>query len=211
LKRNIAIVSWGIITGLFIVLLCNVWIYTTTEERVISDPAELPTARVALVLGTSPNTTSGGVNPYFSSRMESAALLYKTGKISHILVSGDNGTRYYNEPEKMKKALMQHGIPEDAITLDYAGFRTLDSIVRCKKVFGLNEVIVVTQTFHSYRALFIADFYDIKATAFVAPASPSGKIKVILREYLARTLAVWDLYVIHRDPKFLGEKETLTR
>ncbi len=172
---------------------------------------EVPNARVALVLGTSPNKISGGTNPYFSARMEAAARLYKSGKVSHILVSGDNGSPYYNEPEKMKSALMEiHGIPLEAITLDHAGFRTLDSIVRCKKVFGQNEVIIVTQSFHSYRALFIGDYYDMKSWAYVAPSTSYGKMKVLFREYLARTLAVWDLYLIHREPKFLGKKETLS-
>ena len=177
----------------------------------MTDFESLPNSRVALVLGTSPNKISGGTNPYFSSRMEAAALLYKRGIVSHILVSGDNGSPYYNEPERMKKALMEnHGIPLEAITLDYAGFRTLDSIVRCKKVFGQNEVIIVTQSFHSYRALFISDYYDMRAWAYVAPSTSYGKMKVLVREYLARTLAVWDLYLIHREPKFLGKKETLS-
>lgn len=210
MKRVVTILGWGFVALLTIVVICNVWIYTSTHERVVHDASKLPVAKVAMVLGTSPNTVSGGVNPYFASRMESAAFLYTSGKVSHILVSGDNGTPYYNEPEKMKKALMKIGVPEEAITLDYAGFRTLDSIIRCKKVFGLNDIIIVTQPFHSYRALFISDYYEMNATAFVAPASSSGQLKVILREYLARTLAVWDLYVIHKDPKFLGEKETLT-
>ena len=194
-----------------LVLFCNLWIFLSTKNRVTEDAANLPNARVALVLGTSPNTISGGTNPYFTARMKAAADLYKIGKVSHILVSGDNGSPYYNEPEKMKSALIEdHGVPPEAITLDYAGFRTLDSIVRCKKVFGQNEVIIVTQSFHSYRALFISDYYDMNAWAYVAPASTSGKIKVLFREYLARTLAVWDLYLIHREPKFLGKKETLS-
>jgi SanA protein len=199
------------VAGIILILFCNLWIYISTKDRVEQDMAQIPNARVALVLGTSPNTTTGGTNPYFTARMKAAAELYKMGKVSHILVSGDNGSPYYNEPERMKKALMDnHGIPAEAITLDYAGFRTLDSIVRCKKVFGQNEVIIVTQSFHSYRALFISDYYQLKAWAYVAPATSSGKIKVIIREYLARTLAIWDLYLIHREPKFLGKKETLS-
>ncbi len=197
--------------GVVMILFCNIWIYISTKERVMSDTDSLPNARVALVLGTSPNTVTGGTNPYFAARMKAAAELYKQGKVSHILVSGDNGSPFYNEPERMKKALMNnHGIPAESITLDYAGFRTLDSIVRCKKVFGQNEVIIVTQSFHSYRALFISDYYHLKAWAYVAPATSTGKIKVLFREYLARTLAVWDLYLIHREPKFLGKKETLS-
>lgn len=211
MKRILTITGWLLAAGVVIILFCNIWIYLSTRDRVISASDRLPNARVALVLGTSPNTMSGGTNPYFAARMKAAAELYKTGKVSHILVSGDNGSPYYNEPERMKQALTEnHGIPPEAITLDYAGFRTLDSIVRSKKVFGQNEVIIVTQNFHAYRALFISDYYDLKAWAYVAPADTSGKMRVIFREYLARTLAVWDLYLIHREPKFLGKKETLS-
>jgi SanA protein len=136
--------------------------------------------------------------------------LFKQGKIKHFIVSGDNRTRYYNEPSEMKKALIKQGVPATAITLDYAGLRTLDSIVRSKEIFGQDEITIVTQTFHSYRALFISDYYEIDAVAYVTnePESADGEM-VHWREYLARAKAVLDLYVLKTEPRHLGQKEPI--
>ncbi len=185
----------------------NVWVVRGTAHRVIEALDQLPDSKVALVLGTSRRTQKGYSNPYFAYRIDAAATLYKTGKVKHLLLSGDNRTRYYNEPEDMKRALVAKGVPETAITLDYAGFRTLDSVVRCKKIFGQNNVIIITQKFHSYRALFISNFYDINAHVYVARNLPlSYSKKVVAREILARPKAVIDLFVLKKDPKFLGEE-----
>jgi SanA protein len=163
---------------------------------------------MALVLGTSSKLVGGGPNPFFEQRMETAADLFRNGKIDHFILSGDNRSRYYNEPMEMRKALVKKGVPANAITLDYAGLRTLDSIIRCKQIFGQDKITIITQPFHSYRALFISDYYDIDAVAMVA-SEPNfeNSIKVRVREYLARTKAVLDLYILKTSAKFLGEKE----
>jgi SanA protein len=201
----------GILTGIVIVFMSvtNIWVYNSTRQQVFEQSADVPFAAVGIVLGTSPKTMQGGPNPYFEERISAAADLYEMGKIKHILVSGDNATVYYNEPEKMKQALLKRGVPETAITLDYAGFRTLDSMFRCQKVFGQNEVTVITQPFHTYRALFIANYLDMKANAYATKKVHSASFKMAVREYLARSLAVWELYVVNKEPKFLGKKETL--
>ena len=91
-------------------------------------------------------------------------MLYERGKIHHILVSGDNSTAAYNEPEAMRKSLVKAGIPERDITLDYAGFRTLDSVVRASEVFGQGSgFTIISQPFHVERALFIARANHIDA------------------------------------------------
>lgn len=194
----------------FVISACNLWIVKSTEEKVFSDLALLPDHRVALVLGTSHRLVGGGPNPFFQERIDMAATLYRLGKIDHFILSGDNSTPYYNEPVEMKKALIKEGVPATAVTLDYAGLRTLDSVVRSKKIFGQEKIIIITQPFHSYRALFISRYYDMDAVAMVAvdPASEQT-FKVTLREYLARTKAVLDLYVFKTDPRFLGEKEEI--
>jgi SanA protein len=177
---------------------------------VFSDLSKLPDHRVALVLGASSKSVGGGPNPFFQNRIKTAAELYRLGKIDHFILSGDNRTRFYNEPVEMRKALIKEGVPATAITLDFAGLRTLDSVVRSKKVFGQNKITIITQSFHSYRALFISDYYKIDAVVMVAEDPDSDRtIRVRIREYLARTMAVLDLYVFKTAPRHLGEKENI--
>jgi SanA protein len=195
-------------TGALFLLLCNLWVVWSTSARIYEDQSSLPDHQMALVLGTSHRTVGGGPNPYFEKRMETAAELFKYGKVSHFILSGDNRTMYYNEPIEMRKALVGKGVPPTAITLDYAGLRTLDSIIRCKQIFGQDKITIITQPFHSYRALFISSYYDIDAVAMVAGEPDfENSIKVRFREYLARTKAVLDLYVFKTTPRFLGRKE----
>lgn len=204
-----------VVLALFVVMLlilggANIWIVKSTEEKVYSDISRLPDHRVALVLGTSHKVVGGAPNPYFEKRIETAATLYRLGKVDHFILSGDNRTRYYNEPWEMRKALIKAGVPETAITLDYAGLRTLDSVVRSKKIFGQDKITIITQPFHSYRALFISDYYEIDAVAMVADEPAIEKsFRVRIREYFARAKAVLDLYVFKTTPRFLGEKEQI--
>lgn len=192
------------------VVVSNVWIVNSTSKKVYSHYDSLTNHQVALVLGTSHLLTTGAPNPFFDNRMETAAALFKNGKVKHFIVSGDNRTKYYNEPLEMKRALIKLGIPSSAITLDYAGLRTLDSVVRSKEIFGQEEITIVTQTFHCYRALFISEYYGIDAVAYVAN-EPSAEMteKVHWREYLARAKAILDLYVLKTSPRHLGQKEPI--
>jgi len=207
LKRFLLV---SVLVFIVFVLASNIWVVSSTEDKVYSDLADLPNHRVALVLGTSHRLISGGPNPFFEKRMETAAELYRMQKIDHFILSGDNSTKYYNEPAEMKRALISLGVPDSAIVLDYAGLRTLDSVVRSKEIFGQEKVIIITQPFHCYRALFISNYYGIDAVAMVADGPDFDRsIKVRLREYLARTKAVLDLYILKTTPRFLGKKEDL--
>lgn len=206
LKRTILAVLLG---GLSLLLILNVWVVRSTANFIYTRPETIPEYPVALVLGTSHRLASGNPNPYFQQRIEAAAQLFQLGKIRHVIVSGDNRSRYYNEPFEMKKALMARGIPAAAITLDYAGLRTLDSIVRSKKIFGQQQIIIITQAFHAHRALFICRFEGIDAVAFAAGSGNPDPWIGMLREYLARGIAVLDLYIFKTQPRFLGEREFL--
>lgn len=189
----------------------NIWIIESAKKDIYNSISATPNGnQVALILGTSRYTVRGTTNLFFKYRIDAAAQLYNSGKIKHIIVSGDNSEKSYNEPKEMLKALLKRGIPASAITLDYAGFRTLDSVVRCKKVFGQNKFIIISQRFHVERALFIAHKYDIDAIGYAAQDPPGNySTKTRIREYFAKTLAVIDLYIIHKKPKFLGKKETI--
>lgn len=207
LKRILISAFIGVVLLFYI---SNVWVVNSTKPYVYSDSSKLPDHRVALVLGTSNKTTSGQPNDFFVTRMETAASLYKIGKIDHFILSGDNRSKFYNEPIEMKKALVSRGVPTEAITLDYAGLRTLDSVIRSKEIFGQDKIIIITQPFHSYRALFISHYYNIDAVAMVTEGPGYEKsLKVRMREYFARTKAVLDLYVFKTSPRFLGKKENL--
>ena len=211
LKRILRVAAAGASFILIFVIASNAWVILSTRSKVLEDQQQLQKGGVALVLGTSHRMVSGVPNPFFENRIATAAQLYKSGKVIHFILSGDNRTRYYNEPLEMKKALMKLGVPDSAITLDHAGLRTLDSIVRCKEIFGQSTIIIITQPFHSYRALFISNYYHMDAVALVAQ-EPTQEIsvQVYLREYIARTKAILDLYILGTVPGHLGEKEPLS-
>jgi SanA protein len=146
-------------------------------------------------------------NQYFYNRIKAAVELYESGKIDRIIISGDNSTKYYNEPQDMKEALMEHGIPENRIYQDYAGFRTLDSVIRCKEIFGQNQITIISQKFHNARAVFIARHHQIEAIGYNAKdVNKAAGFKTNVREILARVKLFIDLYVLDQQPKFLGEK-----
>lgn len=182
------------------------WISHKAEGYLYSKVADIPKNKVGLLLGTSKYIVTGGINPYYTYRIDAAVALFKAGKIDYILISGDNSHISYNEPDTFKKDLVKRGIPENKIVLDYAGFRTLDSVIRAKKVFGQYSMTIISQKFHNQRAIYIAKNFDIDAIAFNAKdVTNRYGLKTRLREYLARSKAFIDI-VFNVGPKFLGEK-----
>lgn len=205
--------KWGAI--IFVVLfvffatifLCDYAVDKFAKQYVYSSVADLPYNKVGLLLGTSKNATFGGVNYYFEYRIEAAEQLFKTKKIQYLIISGDNSTDNYNEPRDMKIELVNRGIADSLIILDYAGFRTFDSMVRCKEVFGQDSVTVISQAFHNERAIFIAHKNGLYAVGYNAKdVGQYGGLKTKLREVFARVKVVLDVYVLNQKPKFLGSK-----
>ncbi|MCL4143761.1 UNVERIFIED_CONTAM: hypothetical protein GTU68_018241 [Idotea baltica] len=189
-----------------IVFLSFFWIEYTTDGRTYNDLGNVPINKVGLVLGTSKTLSNGRQNLYFTYRVNAAAELYQSGKVKCLLVSGDNSRATYDEPNDFKTALMSKGVPADHIYLDYAGFRTLDSVARSKAVFGQDKMTIISQEFHNKRAIYLADHFGIDAIAFNATGiSTRYGWKVLAREYLARTKAILDT-LFKVKPKFLGEK-----
>jgi SanA protein len=194
------------LSPLMLLGLTNFWVLNAGGPYLFKEEPPLPNNDVALVLGTSKYNGYGGINPHFQGRMEAAARLYRDGKVRHLLLSGSNQNRYYDEPTDMKKWLMEAGVPETAMTLDYAGMRTLDSVVRAREIFGQRKITVVTDEFHAYRALFLCQRYGIDAVAFAGRDVPfSATVKTRFREYGARCKAVLDVYLLDTQPKYLGE------
>ena len=181
-------------------------IETETKNFVSYDIQKLPNEKVGLLLGTSKILKSGWKNLYFFNRIDAAEQLYKSGKIKYILISGDNSTKDYSEPEDMQAELLKRVIPADKIVLDFAGFRTLDSVVRAKEIFGQNSFIIISQKFHNERAVFLAQHYGIKAYGFNAKdVNKYFGFKTKVREYFARAKVFVD-FLLGVEPKFGGEK-----
>lgn len=211
MKRKVIKIFMFIAVGVLVIItLSNAWIIESTKSKIYHNIDTIPNKKVGLVLGTSDKLLNGEDNPFFHTRIDMAADLYLSGKVKHLILSGDNRSKFYNEPQKMKNALTKRGVPENAITLDYAGLRTLDSIVRCKEIFGQDDIIVITQKFHCHRALFLSNYYDIDALGMAtAPVLRSLAFKTIVREIFARTMAMWDTFILNKSPKHLGEQELI--
>ncbi|EJD6375938.1 MULTISPECIES: outer membrane permeability protein SanA [Providencia] len=190
------------------IMLLDRWISWDTAPYIYEDVEKLPARDVGMVLGTSKYYASGVNNLYYTYRIKGAAEAYHSGKVKYLLLSGDNGAHNYNEPINMRKDLIKEGVPASKIVLDFAGFRTLDSVVRTKKVFDTDNFTIITQRFHCERAVFIAKHKGIDAQCLAVP-TPSGMYKVRIREVFARLGALADLYILKREPKFLGEQESI--
>lgn len=195
-----------VVTPLVVVVIKAALIGWQVEELVSARLEHVPTAEVGVVLGCSPRTPDGRANLFFSARMRAASDLFRAGKVKRLIVSGDNGSATYDEPTAMRDALVELGVPAANIERDFAGFRTLDSMVRAKEVFGVRRTVVVSQAFHAERAVFLARAYGVEAYGYAA-ADVGGTegLKVRAREVLSRIAAVLDVYVLHTRPRF-GQK-----
>jgi SanA protein len=203
-KRLLIIALILLVFPLLFLFSSNYAIVNSTKSQIYTDINLIPVNDIGLVLGTSKYTV-GGINLYYKYRIEAAAELYFNGKIKHIIVSGDNHVNGYNEPEQMKASLIKLGVPAEKITCDYAGLRTLDSVVRLKKIFMTNKATIISQKFHLQRALFIADHFKIEAVGYCSKDVNRKYNKITpIREFLARSKAVLDLYILKTQPKHLG-------
>ena len=169
---------------------------------------ELPSLRVGLVLGCAEKTPDGRQNLYFERRIAAALELFRAGRVQYLLLSGDNSTEAYDEPSAMRRALLRGGVPASRLVLDYAGFRTLDSVVRAKRVFGADEAIIVSQRFHNERAVYLARAHGLRAFAFDAEdVGGVYGLRMAAREAVARLFAVLDVHVFHTEPRFAGPRK----
>ncbi len=190
------------VTGFFGI---HKFVTITTADHVFQSMEEVPHNKVGLLLGTAKLLSSDHINLYYKHRIDAAVKLFEAGKVDFILASGDNSSKYYDEPTTIKLDLIKRGIPANKIFLDYAGFRTLDSVIRCKEVFGQTSVTIISQRFHNERAIFIANYQNIDAVGFNArDVTLRYGAKTRLRERFARIKMVIDL-IIGKQPKFLGE------
>jgi len=196
---------------LVFLLASNAWLVGVTSARLIK-PEEgcRSDFEVALVFGTSQFLRSGRSNPHYYGRINLAAQLFQQGRVEHLLLSGDNRSLYYNEPAKMQQDLLDRGVPLEAMTLDSAGFSTFDSLKRSRDVYGLHQLVLITQEYHLPRALFIADHLGIETSGCAAEGPEwSAMRKVWLREVAARLKTLGDLYIWQREPRILGDPQPI--
>lgn len=202
-------IKWSILTDtilIFAVIVCaNYAVRHTAKAFIYQNIDSIPQNKAGLLLGTSKLLRSGLPNQYFQNRIQATVDLYKAGKIEVVVISGDNSRKGYNEPEDMKSELMLRGIPEDKIYLDYAGFRTLDSVVRMEKIFEQKSFTIISQKFHNQRAIYIAYAKGLQAVGYNAEdVNAYSGFKTQLREKFARVKLFLDLWT-GKNPKFLGE------
>ena len=195
-----------IVLSLISIMWANSTITKQTENKIYTETDSIPVNNVGLLLGTSKFLKNGNSNQYFENRISATDELYKAGKVKNIVISGDNSKKDYNEPEDMKNELIKHGIPENRIYLDYAGFRTYDSVYRMKEIFGQDRFTIISQEFHNQRAVYIANALKINAIGFNAKdVNAYNGFKTNIREKFARVKVFIDL-IFDKKPKFLGDK-----
>lgn len=202
------VLKYGVYLILCVILLtwfANYRVSKTTQYQLYTSVNTIPHNKVGVVLGTTKLLAGGYINYYFTYRIEATAALFKAGKIDYIVVSGDHSRNDYNEPKDMEQALIELGIPQDKIYLDYAGLRTLDSVFRMKAIFGQDNFTIISQPFHNERAIYIANHLDLNTVAFNAKdVSRNYGFKTMLREKLARVKVLLD-NLFNKKPKYLGE------
>lgn len=206
IKKLKWIVLISVILVIAVTWIANNLIEKSTDEFVFNDLNKIPHNKVGLLLGTSKFLKSGLPNQYFSNRIQATVDLYKSHKIEFVVISGDNSKKDYNEPLDMKNELIKSGIPENKIYLDYAGFRTYDSVIRLDEIFGQKSFTIISQDFHNRRAIYIAKYKDLKAIGFNAKdIDLYNGFKTKLREKFARVKVFVDI-LINKEPKYLGQR-----
>jgi SanA protein len=197
------VLTWLLFSALYI---SNYIVVQVADGKTFSSIDKIPYNRVGVLLGTSKYRKKKIHNLYFDYRIEAASALFHAGKIDFIIVSGDNRKEDYDEPEQMMVDLMALGVPEQKIFKDKAGIRTLDSVIRAKKVFGLNKFTIISQKFHNERAIYIAEKNGLDVIGFNAQdVTKSYGFKTNLREKMARVKVVLDI-IFGIQPKVLEKK-----
>lgn len=194
-------------------LASNIWIISRTDSLIYEIDAynKLPQNSTALVLGTSRYRSNGSPNPYFDNRIHAAADLFQKGKVKNLLVSGSSEEIYYNEPRTMRQALIKQGVPDSVIIMDPGGFRTFTSVLRAREAFNIDTLTVISNRFHLYRALFIAQQNKVEAIGYACEYVPlRTSFLTRIREIVARLRAIIDIYFFHTSEMDLTKPEPET-
>ncbi|WP_282699540.1 ElyC/SanA/YdcF family protein [Streptomyces sp. CC219B] len=185
-------------------LLPATWLRLSTGDR-LRTVADAPRTDVAVVFGA--GLWNDEPSPYLAYRLDAAAELYRTGRVEVVLVTGDNSREDYDEPDAMRAYLTRQGVPDARIVSDYAGFDTWDSCVRAKKIFGVDEAVLISQDFHIRRAVALCRAAGVESYGVgVAVRHDATWYYGGAREVFAAGKAALDA-VFRPDPRFLGPRE----
>jgi len=198
-----------IVLGLFVLLFPRLVTGWYAHGKVYT-AADVPVQRVAIVFGAG-LWRNGSPTPVLADRVTQAANLYFTGKVEKLLMSGDNRFVDYNEPEAMRQLALSLGVPNNAIVLDYAGRRTYDTCYRAKAIFKVDQAILVTQTFHMPRAVYLCNHLGITSLGVESDLRVYRKSSLLywnVRELFATVAALWDVNIGHPVP-VLGKQEPI--
>ncbi|AET15852.1 protein SanA [Pasteurella multocida 36950] len=206
-KRAIRYILVALSSFIVLLVLIDQAIGFYVRKNIYTDINKLPYRPYGVVLGTSKYFEKNTLNLFYHNRLLAAHEVFSARKIDYLLLSGDNRTNQYNEPRNMFKDLRKMGIAAEFMYMDFAGFRTLDSVIRAQQVFKAHSFTIITQKFHCERALFIAKYHNIDAICFAADY-PQGHYFVRFREFFARILVILDI-LMEKEPYFLGEPEPL--
>lgn len=189
---------------IFFIYAANYFEIKSSSEFVYRDAGVIRSCEVAIIFGA--KVRGGQMSPMFEDRVTSALDLYRAGKVKKILVSGDHGRAEYDEVNVAKDFLASNGVDVDDIFTDYAGFDTYDTLYRAKEIFGVESAILVTQEFHLYRAIYIAQSMKMNAIGYSADLHKYRGSEIYnAREVLARVKAYFDV-IIKSKPKYLGDE-----
>jgi vancomycin permeability regulator SanA len=194
----------AVMAGCVLALLPATWMYVVTGDR-LRTVADVPRTEVAVVFGA--GLWAGEPSPYLAHRLDAAAKLYRAGRIEVVLVTGDNSREDYDEPDAMRTYLTRQGVPDARIVSDYAGFDTWDSCVRAKKIFGVDEAVLISQGFHIRRAVALCQ--EAGVTSYGVGVDARHDVTWYYggtREIIAAGKAALDA-VLEPDPRFLGRQE----
>lgn len=204
-KRLLRGVVLLILLGIASILIIQHSVVQSARGKTYDDPERVPGKHVGLVFGCD-DRFQNRENLYFTYRMDAAAALWHAGKLHCLIVSGDNRSADYNEPRKMRQALISRGVPADKIAIDAAGLRTLDSVLRSQRIYGVKSCLMISQLFQNERAIYIAQAHGIDAIGFNArDVSAAGGRKTRVREFGARLMMWLDIHVLNTQPLHGGD------
>ena len=211
-KRGTILLLWAgglMLLGILTAAVLNLYVIRTTADRIFASQVPEGGADCILILGAGVRA-DGSPSDMLSDRVQTGLSLYRSGAAPKLLMSGDHGRTDYDEVACMLSLALEDGVPAEDVFLDHAGFSTYESIVRAKEVFGAERIVIVTQEYHLYRALYIAEKLGLEALGVSADLrSYAGQSLRDVREIVARSkdvLAVW----LGAEPAYLGDPVDLT-